>query len=214
MTRPIKLDNDAYRYLDDGDNCYHFLEYTSGGGFRVSQGNQQILNLKKRPTSSDNELYYKGRAVVFWGDLLAAELNLAVVASNSTFVPMPCSKPRAHADYDDRMTRVLRRMGRLTPNIDIRELLVQNSLRTSQHEGGRLTPDEIGSFMSVDTNLLAVPVKPHIIIVDDVITMGASFKAAKNLLQSAGVQANIIGVFLAKTVWPASELDDWLDALD
>ncbi|MNF16084.1 hypothetical protein D3C80_2189510 [compost metagenome] len=59
-----------------------------------------------------------------------------------------------------------------------------------------------------------MPVKPHLIIVDDVITLGASFKAAKNLLQSAGVQANIIGVFLAKTVWPASELDDWLDALD
>ncbi|QPG63682.1 hypothetical protein HFV04_002550 [Pseudomonas sp. BIGb0427] len=213
MTRPIQLDNDAYRYLDDGDSCYHFLEYTSGGGFRVSQGNQQILNLKKRPTSSENELYYKGKAVNFWGDLLASELNLAVVSVNSTFVPMPCSKPRGHAEYDDRMTKVLRRMGRLTPAIDIRELLVQDRLRTSQHEGDRLTPTEIASFMSVDTGLLVEPVKPNIVIVDDVITMGASFKAAKMLLQSAGVQANLVGLFLAKTVWPASELDDWLDAL-
>ncbi|MQA57641.1 hypothetical protein [Pseudomonas piscis] len=198
--------------MDDDDSCYHFLEYTSGGGFNVSQGNQQILNLKKRPTSSENELYYKAKAINFWGDLLASELNLTIVSENSTFVPMPCSKPRGHVDYDDRMTKVLRRMARQTPNMDIRELLVQGNLRASQHVGDRLTPTELSQSMLVDTNLLALPIKQHLIIVDDVITMGASFKAAKMMLQHSGVRAKIIGIFLAKTIWPADEFDDWLNA--
>lgn len=213
MTRPIQLDNDSYRYLDDGDYCYHFLEYTSGGGFRVSQGNQQILNLKKRPNSTDNELYYKRKAVEFWGDLLSTELNLAVSATNSTFVPMPCSKPIGHQDYDDRMLRVLRRMARNTPQLDIRELLIQDRARTSQHEGERLTPDQIASYLSIDQAALELPIKENLVVVDDVITMGASFKAAKIMVEREGIRTQVVGLFLAKTIWPPSELDDWLAAL-
>ncbi|ULT73000.1 hypothetical protein [Pseudomonas sp. BC42] len=213
MTRPIQLDNDCYRYLDEGDFCYHFLEYTSGGGFGVSQGNQQILNLKKRPSSSERELYYKGKSVAFWGDLLASALNLTAASVNSTFVPMPCSKPVGHVDYDDRMLKVLRRMSRLTPQLDVRELLVQDASRTSQHEGERLSPEQIASYMSINQDALAAPIKDYLIVVDDVITMGASFKAAKILIERANISSQVVGLFLAKTVWPASELDDWLGAL-
>lgn len=213
MTRPIQLDNDSYRYLDDGDYCYHFLEYTSGGGFKISQGNQQILNLKKRPTSSENELYYKRKAIEFWGDLLSAELNLSASALNSTFMPMPCSKPIGHQDYDDRMLKVLRRMARNTPQLDIRELLLQDRARTSQHEGERLSPEQIASYMSVNQAALVLPIKENLVVVDDVITMGASFKAAKILVERAGIRTQVVGLFLAKTIWPPSELDDWLAAL-
>ncbi len=47
MTKLIKLDPDNYLYLSDDDECYHYGEYTSGGGFSKSTTNQQIQNLKK-----------------------------------------------------------------------------------------------------------------------------------------------------------------------
>lgn len=210
MTKLIELDNDYYRYLSDTDKCYHYGEYTSGGGFRKSETNRQILNLKKKPTCPDGELYYKRIAIDYWGRIIAGSLDLKA-DSPVTFVPMPCSKPFGHPEFDDRMLKVLQSMARNKPPIDIRPMLVQTALRQSQHEGGgRLTPAQLLQTMAIDPSQIFLPARATVIIVDDVITMGASFNAAKSLIQQvAGVQ-HVIGVFLAKTVWPPDEFDDFL----
>ncbi|MCW0388794.1 hypothetical protein NB722_003333 [Xanthomonas sacchari] len=48
-----------YTYLEVCDECYHYGEYTSEGGYQASDTNQKILNLKKKPTVSEGQLYYK-----------------------------------------------------------------------------------------------------------------------------------------------------------
>lgn len=213
MTRLTKLDNDDYKYLADDDLCYHYGEYTSGGGFRASHTNQQIWNLKHKPTASEGNLYWKGRAVEYWAKLISDTLDLEAVSAKTTFIPMPCSKPAGHVDYDDRMLRVLNKLRQGTPALDIRTLLVQTQLRISQHEGPRQSPSELRKTLAIDSLLLATPIKPYVVIVDDVITLGASYAAAKSLLETVPGVKQVIGIFLAKTVWPSSELDELIMSL-
>lgn len=199
------LEPKNYAYLETGDECFHYGEYTSEGGYQASDTNQQILNLKKKPTVSEGQLYYKRQAIEYWGRALSSVIDLSKTIGTHTFVPMPGSKPAGHVEFDDRMLRVLRRMALGAPNVDIRPLLVQTAERDAQHHGHRLTPDELGETLAVDPALLTPPLSPSIIVVDDVITRGASFAAAKRLLIGLPNVRSVVGIFLAKTVWPAPD---------
>jgi hypothetical protein len=197
------LETRYYTHLATGDKCWHYGEYTSEGGYQASDTNQKILNLKKKPTVSEGQLYYKNQAIDYWGRTLAGVINLQQTVGLRTFVPMPGSKPVGHADYDDRMLRVLKRMALGAPDVDIRPLLIQTAERDAQHHGHRLTPDELCETLAVDNTLLNPPLARSIVVVDDVITMGASFAAAKQMLIGLPNVSEVVGIFLAKTVWPA-----------
>lgn len=212
------LDPADFKFLSGDDSCAHYGEYTSGGGFGASETNQQIFNLKKSPTASAAQLHWKLRAVSYWGEVIltSAGLNLDVCATDVTFVPIPCSKPVGHPEYDDRMLQVMRYVAQRKPGIDVRPLLVQSAVRDAQHHGNRSDPTGLAATLQLDRAYLQAPLRPYVIVVDDVITRGASFAAAKSVLSGLpGVQA-IHGMFLAKTVhapieWP--DLDDDEDAL-
>lgn len=202
-----------YEWLIQGDNCFHFGEYTSHGGYQASDTNRWIKNLKKKPTASQNELYYKGQAIGYWASVLAQLLPPAQAAGDVTFVPIPGSKPRGHADYDPRLELVLRRWVLGVDGVDIRSVLVQDAERPGQHEDGlRLTPDQIRAMWSLDGQLLASPLRSAIVVFDDVLTRGASFKAAEAMLSGLPGVQSVTGIFLARTVWPnpfANVADDF-----
>jgi len=116
---------------------------------------------------------------------------------------MPGSKPVGHPDYDPRLQTVLARYAMGSRGIDIRPVLRQTGARAAQHEdGGRLTPQELAQGMEVDPTQLTTPLRPLVIVFDDVLTMGASFKAAQSLIQPLPGVQDVRGVFLARTVWP------------
>lgn len=216
MTNPtklIKLDPSDFTYLDPSDSCWHFGEYTSGGGFKASETNQQIYNLKKKPSMPDQQLYWKRKAIEYWGRMFfsTSSLSAAKCEESVTFVPFPCSKPSGHPDFDDRILKVIERASRNHPNMDIRPLILQTAERNAQHTSSRLTPREIADQLELDQGLLARPLKKHVIVVDDVITRGASFAASKAILQEHfGDELLIYGIFLAKTVHPPIDWDDEL----
>lgn len=211
------LNYQDFRYLTQEDSCAHYGEYTAGGGFQASETNQQILNLKKSPTAPAAQLQWKTRAVDYWGNVIlnSAGLDLDRCARDVTFVPIPCSKPQGHPEYDDRMLRVMTHVAQRKAGIDVRPLLLQTAIRDAQHHGNRSDPAGIAATLGVDRSCLTVPLRPILIIVDDVITRGASFAAAKGILRGlTGVQA-VHGMFLARTIHPPAEWDfeDLNDAL-
>ncbi|UJB19585.1 MULTISPECIES: hypothetical protein [Lysobacter] len=112
------------------------------------------------------------------------------------------AQPRGHADYDERLLRVLQYMAIGRADIDIRQVLVQARERAAQHSSSRSTPDELRETLTVDPLQCGQPFKRIVFVVDDVITMGASFAAAKQLLTGLPSIADVRGLFLAKTVWP------------
>lgn len=193
-----------FTYLVTGDRCWHYGDYTSEGGYGASDTNQKILNLKWKPTASEGQLYHKRQAIEYWGRTLASVINFDHAIGTLTFVPMPGSKPVGHTEYDDRMLRVLRRMALGYTGVDIRPLLVQSVERDPQHHGKRLTPDELCKTLAVDVTMLDQPLASTVVVVDDVITKGASFAAAKSLLAQLPNVSDVVGVFLAKTIWPAT----------
>lgn len=207
------LDPEDFRFLSSEDSCAHYGEYTSGGGFGASETNQQIFNLKKSPTASLPQLRWKAKAVSYWGEVIltSAGLNLDVCATNVTFVPIPCSKPVGHPEYDDRMLQVMKYVAQRKPGIDVRPLLVQSEARDAQHQGNRSEPEGLAATLQLDRTYLQAPLRPYVIVVDDVITRGASFAAAKSVLSRlAGVQT-VHGMFLAKTVHAPIEWPDFDD---
>lgn len=201
-----RLESSEYRNLDANDYCLYIGEYTAKGGFQASVTNQQILNLKKKPSVPANQLRYKDRAVNYWAIELYARLNLPFVAQHCTLVPAPPSKPAGHPEYDDRMIRVLNALGRIQPGIDVRPLVVTHAERVSQHEGNRLSIEDLAASMSIDGTQLDREFRSTVIIVDDVFTVGGTFKAVQKVLASTGIVANH-GIFLAKTVWPGVDLN-------
>jgi len=103
--------------------------------------------------------------------------------------------------YDDRMVKVVSKIAAESGARAV-ELLVQDESTEAFHsrEDPR-HPDEIASLWRVDASALrSAPTRVGII--DDLLTTGAHFCAAKQLIASRYPAAQIIGLFVARRVFP------------
>lgn len=152
------------------DQCYFLREYTSGRGYAHSETNRLIHNLKKPPDRRGRpEWRYKELAIQQVAREFRDNLDLARL-QRVTLVPMPPSKARGDPLYDDRMLRVLRAM-------DVEAQLVAK--------------------LRIDGTLV-IPPPESIAVVDDVLTTGAHFVAAKTLLAAQFPRAAVRGLFAAR----------------
>lgn len=186
-------------HLNHSDKCYYMYEFTSGGGYGVSD-NQLIANLKKKPnTSSQHELNYKRRAL----NLCSNNFRLALTTefiSAATFVPIPPSKTVDHVQYDDRMERLCRG---IDESADVRNIVKQTESMIASHERGqnpRPTVDELMANYEIDNSLVSDN-PGHLAVVDDVLTAGTHFKAIQRVLLQRLPEAKIIGLFVARRVF-------------
>ena len=188
-------------YLREEDDCYFFGEYVSGRGYQYSQTNSLIINLKKPvDRRSLPEWHYKEDAI---RQVASAFRNVLRVSAldRLTFVPIPPSKAKEDPLYDDRLTRVLHQI-RLSPPLDVRELIVQTRSTIAAHDAeNRPNPAEIQAHYRLDPDVLE-PTPALILVVDDILTTGAHFRAARNVLASAFTDTPIIGVFVARRAIP------------
>ncbi len=165
-------------YLTASDECYFLGEYTAGTGYQGSPTNQLIFNLKK---SVDRrglpDWHYKGQAIREVATALRAAINHEFL-DKITFVPMPPSKPP----------------------LDVRELIVQPASTQPAHgTDDRPAPQDIEALYQVDVALAHSP-RDVILIVDDVLTTGAHFVAAKSMLTRQFPTTPVVGVFVARRV--------------
>jgi hypothetical protein len=119
-------------------------------------------------------------------------------ASKGIWVPIPGSCPKGHSEYDDRLLRVLAYA--YGDVIEVVELISQRGERIAAHDRDeRPTPEQLMESWVIDTSLLEAG-KYSFIIFDDVLTRGASFNAAKRMLQRYYPGSSMTGIFLARTV--------------
>ena len=115
------------------------------------------------------------------------------------FVPMPPSKARDDPLHDDRVARILRS---IWPDgaADVREIIIQTESTDAAHDSpARPTPQQIEARYRIDEALM----NPHpaaIAIVDDVLTTGAHFRAARSVLATRFPAVQIVGLFIAHRV--------------
>ncbi|TKB71202.1 MAG: hypothetical protein E8D46_17700 [Nitrospira sp.] len=205
MVKPQQIDElqlHDHFYLTSGDICIYLREYTPRQGYEYSETNRLIHNFKKSvDRKGKKEYYYKEQAI----DQIAREIAACfkpIWLQSATLVPIPPSKTKTHAMYDDRMTQVLKGIGTwIGGTCDVRELIVQteNMEPVHLHNDDRPTPDKIRSIYEINEDETS-PQPKHIGLFDDVITAGSHFRAAKDLLQDRFPEAKIVGVFVARRV--------------
>lgn len=209
-----KSDLETYYHLDTSDICYYTCDYIAGAGYSAGPGNSLISNLKKPESDKINKpqaYKYKIRAMHEVAELLADSFEYSV-ASQCVFVPIPPSRIPGDPEYDDRLFTILKlfakhTLDRYSTNINVRKMVVQTQSYNAAHksEGERPKLEFYESIYRVheeDKDVLP----QSIILFDDVLTTGAHFKAAKNVLQRYFMskykhKVSIIGLFIAKTIW-------------
>lgn len=211
----LKIDELVLRdhsYLDPSHECYYFLEYTSREGFNHSRTNDLIFNFKKKMTFKGHLSWrYKSMAIQEVSSLLRNALPGLIDINDVTMVPIPPSKTKANALYDDRMTQALRRA---FPDADIREMLELIEDSDAAHEADvRPTIQELKDNCEVNKEL-ADDSKDTIILFDDVITTGAHFVAYAGLILDEYPDKDIFGVFIARRHLPSPFADFMLEEID
>lgn len=198
------LERGDHYYLNDDDTCAYFGTYTSRVGFAHSYTNQLISNLKKNPSVRNTAQWqYKQRAISQVGAAIARNLN-ADSWQKTIFVPIPPSKRRDSPDYDDRMLRVAQEMGN---NADIRELLYTAVEREARHTNtDRRDRDALRASLAIDTRFADNP-KAQVVLLDDVLTTGCSFRVCREMIAEIWPSASIFGIFVARRV-PANPFAD------
>ncbi|MDE2912552.1 MAG: hypothetical protein OXL68_06475 [Paracoccaceae bacterium] len=193
LTRP------DHWYLAEDDLCYFMGEYTARQGYAYSDTNNLILNFKKPVDRRGRpEWRHKENAIRQAAEAFRRSLNPKALES-WTFVPMPPSKMRRDPLHDDRLTRMLHSI-RPRPPLDIRELIVQTESTDAVHNlEQRPRPDEIAALYNINESL-SVPGPVIIVVVDDLLTTGAHFRAAHTILSARFPTAKVMGLFIARRV--------------
>jgi hypothetical protein len=190
--------------LDASDVCFYARDYASGRNFEYSEANNLIINFKKSvSTRGTAQWYYKERAIKRFAQELASLLGST---SAELFVaPIPPSKRRDDPAYDPRLDMVLEQVTHQCNNVTVTNTIVRTVSKTPAHQSGSYRPSVDEVYESLDWNESLPERAKLMVLVDDVITAGTSFKACQKLVYQNAPQINVIGVFWARTVWPEQE---------
>lgn len=213
-----ELARDLHSFVRPTDYCYYLLEYTKvpegTKSWDLGPTNNLIANFKKKPDRRGlPEWRYKEQAIRDVG----ARLRRAVDATFPTFfqvatlVPIPGSKCKSDPEHDPRMLEALQVMCAGVPGADLRELLVQTRSLPRAHESEvRPTINDIAACCAVNETV-AAPEPQVIVLFDDVLTSGAHYRAAHQVLGRRFPEARVVGIFIARRVFPVQPGEDVLD---
>lgn len=207
LTKVDDLTRRDHAYLTAVDACYFIGEYTARQGYSYSPTNDLILNFKKSVDRRHRpEWQYKERAM----QVVAAAFRFALAPEaldHLTFVPIPPSRAIGDPLYDDRLPRMLRAI-RPRPRLDIRELIIQTRSTEAAHGSDtRPRPEEIKAHYRIDEEITK-PTPRFVAIVDDLLTTGAHFRAAKSILLARFQNAEILGLFIARRAPDTADIDE------
>tara|TARA_B100000315_G_scaffold236460_1_gene252229 strand:+ start:5914 stop:6519 length:606 start_codon:yes stop_codon:yes gene_type:complete len=185
---------DFPQHLDDTDKCYYARDYISQGGYQSSETNDLISNFKKSTDRKNKpEWHYKKIAI----ERFATELSL-VIRDKMSITCIPSSKCTTDPDYDFRLEETLLHLKEKKPLINIEYPLKVSQTTLASHLGGSRDISTIYANLKWDG--FTTPPEKLIILIDDVITSGAHFKACKKKFLEHHPGIEVLGLFWAKTV--------------
>jgi hypothetical protein len=198
LWRKLDVSQDLPVFILQEDEVYYAREYISKGGFKSSEANQLIMNLKK-PVSrrGQRDWYYKEQAI----DRFAKELAGAL-KENTVICAIPSSKCLTDLEYDSRLDDTLAAAKRYKASLLVEQPFVVDATSVAVHAGGSRRPDEIYRHLVWKGFSREVE---QVLLVDDVLTTGSHFRACKRIILEHCPNTKVAGVFWAKTVWPDAQ---------
>ena len=190
--------------------CHFIGAYTARKGSAYSATNSLILDFKMPVSNAGLPVWrHKEAAIATAAAVLRRAMHPSVL-DKVVFVPMPPSKAKGDAGYDDRLVRMLRAVRPGRP-LDVRELLVQTrSVAPSYRRSTRPRASDIAERYRIDETL-AAPEPGGVAVVGDLLTSGAHFRAAKRVLTRRFAGVEVVGLFIARRV-PAATAPEALAA--
>jgi hypothetical protein len=202
MTNRLRMIDETTRpdhpCLASDDRCYYHGEYSPAAGIGTPT-NDLVLDLKKRPERRvAPDWIYKIWAIEECARILRMRIDPDLL-QDATLVPIPPSKTADHPDYDDRVAQVVGKICDGTA-VEWRRLLIATVSRDPRRDGrARDSPLDLRSMLAVNPEC-AGPKPTKVILFDDILTTGATFKACKELLVEAFPGAEVVGCFVARRV--------------
>ena len=205
MMRLRQIDDLAlpdHYHLTSADQCWYITEYTAGRKFNYSDGNRLICDLQIGVEQVKVDSGWRNKKQIAIDK--AAELLLSILTKDQllkpTWVPVPPSKSKAHATHDSRVLDVLNALKAMEPGLDVRELIDQAGDREPAKKS-TAKRDVDALYKGYQLNASAKQPPPKLLIVfDDVVTTGASFRAMDRRLREEFPGIRVVGVFLARRI--------------
>lgn len=198
--------------LPKDDLCLYYYEYIISCGY-AGEANNLVLNYKISPSKlreNPKRQKYKDGAIATFAHLLAEEIKLIKFKNiplcmqpyNVALVPIPPSHCVTSQNYDDRNIKVCNQVAGQT-GIDVCCDIETTCSIGASHLGGSRSVDQISQSMTRVAS--ECEGKECILLIDDTLTTGAHYAAAKRLLKSTShTQHTFIGLFLARAVYQNS----------
>lgn len=193
--------------LEDTDECIFAREYTAGQNYSHSETNNLIYNFKKSvDRKGSNSWRYKLSAI----RQFSAELQIAfrdfLKPGQYLIAAIPPSKCKSDPLYDDRVEQAITAAIQPFSDIQLVEPFELKDSRTASHSSGTLRPKIKSIIDSLNWN--GIPDQPTtLILVDDVITTGRTFKACQSIVNDHSPETDVIGIFWARTIWTSTGQD-------
>ena len=192
-------------YLRQTDVCRCNGQHTAGKGFDYDATNNLILDFKM-PVSRKGRgrRPQKEKAIASAAAALRQALEASLLELDRTvFVPVPPSKAKDDDGYDDRLVRILKAVRPERP-LDVRELIVQTrSVEPTHRRPARLRASDIENMYGIGRALEGEEETPSagvVVVVDDLLTLGAQFRAAQRTLSRRFLDIDVVRLFLARRV--------------
>jgi hypothetical protein len=200
-------EREEHHFLRHADHCLFFGEFHRKCGWTGGETNELIADFKRTPSQIAASLrsralgYFKRRAERTIGQALREQFGRAAVDALITFVPMPGSKLPGESDYCDRLSRTLH-LAFAGCAHDIRPLLRQKVGTAADHLSGsrRLSYRALLDIVEIDPAQLSRPLRPLVVLFDDVLTSGKHFAVAQRRIRETDPAQAILGVFVARRV--------------
>ena len=189
--------------LDGNDRCYYYMTYDPWSDLLVNEQKKIVKNLKIKP----NELIgnplrkkYKDQSIQTVSNWIIETINEYQELKNYLWIPASPSKSRDDQNYDDRLVKILELVKAAIPDFAYFDALyAKNSLEESRRSNERDIQKKLEN-LGIDKNFINYLKTNKIVIFDDVLTTGSTFKATQNKIHEIDNTLKIIGVFLAKSL--------------